>query len=594
MRRTSRCRDGTILWTSSNQAVATVDAASGVVAGVGLGTVQIRATADGVQGVANVTVGLVRVSSVSVTPANVTLMPSQTAQLSATPRDSAGTAIQGPALGGRSTAWTSSNTAAATVGTFGLVTGVAQGASTITATIGGTIGQAAITVSPLPTATQLSITTQPSASAPNDAAFPVQPVVQLKDVNGNNVSTAGIVISAAITAPGTGTLGGTVSAATDASGAATFTNLKITGTIGARTLTFSSGALTPATSSGVNVTPGAATQLVLTTPPPSTANSGQAFASPSALRLQDISGNNVLQAGVLVTTSVSPSAGVTLGGGSTTTDASGTATFGGLTLTGPAGGYTLTFSSGALTPAASGTITLSAGSGSKLSISTPPPASVPSGQAFGVAVQLLDGSNNPVAQAGVTVTAAISSGGPTLGGTTNVQTDASGVATFSNLTITGAIGASHPVVRRGRLHRGVVGSDKRHRWSAGGTGHGGAATLERAEWRLVLDVRQARRRKRQRSWRDIRRRFAQRRRRIARRQRSRHNRRRRPGNLQRPDDHGACRELLPQLQLWKRAGHSVRAGHADPRGRSKAGDSERSRWCGERRGVDGATVHPGT
>ena len=187
-------------------------------------------------------------------------------QLTAVARDSAFNPIIGTALGGRTTTWNSGTPAAATVSVTGLVTAVAQGVSTVSATIGGTAGTAQITVSPLPTASQLAITTQPSASAPNDASFAAQPVVQLKDINGNNVAAAGVVITAAITAPGTGTLGGTLSAITNAGGAATFTNLKITGTIGARTLTFTSGALTPATSSGINVTPGAATQLVMVTP----------------------------------------------------------------------------------------------------------------------------------------------------------------------------------------------------------------------------------------------------------------------------------------------------------------------------------------
>jgi uncharacterized protein YjdB len=65
-----------MLWTSSNQAIATVDAVTGVVTGVSLGNVQIRATSEGVQGGSNVTVDLVSVSSVSVTPPTATLTPS--------------------------------------------------------------------------------------------------------------------------------------------------------------------------------------------------------------------------------------------------------------------------------------------------------------------------------------------------------------------------------------------------------------------------------------------------------------------------------------------------------------------------------------
>src|SRR6185503_3558620 len=110
-------------------------------------------------------------------------------------------------------------------------------------------------------------------------------------------------------------------AVTNASGAATFSGLKITGTTGSRTLRFTAGALTPATSAAVNVLPGAATQLAIITQPPASANSGQAFSSASVVQLRDISGNNVSQAGVTLTAAVSPSAGVTLGGGSATTNA---------------------------------------------------------------------------------------------------------------------------------------------------------------------------------------------------------------------------------------------------------------------------------
>lgn len=430
-----------VVWTSSNQSVATVDQGTGLVTGVSQGSAQILATSEGVTGFATVSIDLVGVSSVSVVPATSTLMPGQQVPLAATPRDSAGNAIAGAALGGRTTTWLSLNTAVATVNTTGLVTAVAQGAANITATIGGTSGQAAITVSPLPGATQLAIITQPSATAQNDAAFSTQPVVQLKDASGTNVATAGVVVQAAI-ASGGGTLGGTLTATTNASGTAVFSDLKITGTIGARTLTFSSGALTPATSGTITLQPGVATQLALTTPPPSTANNGQVFSSASVVRLRDVSGNNVPQSGLAVSAAVSPSAGVTLSGGSATTDGTGAATFSALTLSGPAGNYTLTFSSGSLTPVTSGTIALSAGSGSKLTLTVQPSATVQSGVVFPAqpVVQLRDAANNPVAQAGVVVSVAILTGGGTLGGTTTATTNASGVATFSGLSISGTIG----------------------------------------------------------------------------------------------------------------------------------------------------------
>lgn len=431
-----------IIWTSAGQGIAVVDAVSGVVGGVSQGTVEIRATSEGVQGSATVTVGLVPVSSVAVTPVSPVVMPGQTVQLNAAPRDSAGTVIQGSALGNRPTTWTTSNASVATVNTSGLVTGVAVGNANISAAIGGTAGSSAVTVNPLPSASQLAVTTQPSATVQNDVVFPVQPVVQLRDANGNNVSTAGVSIQAAITAPGTGTLGGTATAVTNASGAATFTGLRITGTTGPRTLSFTSGSLTAATSSSINVQAGVPTQLVITAQPPATANSGQVFSTPAVVRLQDVSGNNVPQLGVTVTAAVTPSAGVTLGGGSATTDASGVATFGALSLTGAAGNYTLTFGSGSLTPATSASIALGAGSGSRVSVTVQPSATVQNGVPFPQqpVVQLVDASGNPVAQAGVTVVASIETGLPSLGGTQSAVTNSSGSAAFANLVITGQAG----------------------------------------------------------------------------------------------------------------------------------------------------------
>src|SRR2546425_9339443 len=55
-------------------------------------------------------------------------------------------------------------------------------------------------------------------------------------------------------------------------------------------------------------------------------------------------------------------------------------------------------------------------------------------------VELRDGLGNSVSQSGVTMTAAIATGGGTLGGTLTAITTAGGVATFTNLAITGTAG----------------------------------------------------------------------------------------------------------------------------------------------------------
>src|SRR2546429_1077444 len=90
------------------------------------------------------------------------------------------------------------------------------------------------------------------------------------------------------------------------------------------------------------------------------------------------------------------------------------------------------------------------------SITTQPSTTAQSGVAFAQqpVVQLRDASGNPVSQTGVTVTAAIASGGGTLGGTLTATTNGSGVASFTNLAITGAAGRSeeHTSELKSRLH----------------------------------------------------------------------------------------------------------------------------------------------
>lgn len=81
------------------------------------------------------------VATAVVAPGSATLLPAQTAQLAATTKDASGNQLNGRAL-----TWSSSNAAAATVDNNGLVTGVAAGAATISATSEGKTGSADVTV----------------------------------------------------------------------------------------------------------------------------------------------------------------------------------------------------------------------------------------------------------------------------------------------------------------------------------------------------------------------------------------------------------------------------------------------------------------
>jgi len=77
-------------------------------------------------------------------------------------------------------------------------------------------------------------------------------VVRIVDANGNTVTSSTVNVVVTI-ASGTGTLSGTTTVAAVA-GVATFTNLAITGTAGAFTLTFTPTGLTPVTSASITLT----------------------------------------------------------------------------------------------------------------------------------------------------------------------------------------------------------------------------------------------------------------------------------------------------------------------------------------------------
>src|SRR5205823_13181722 len=105
-------------------------------------------------------------------------------------------------------------------------------------------------------ATQVTLTTQPSATAQSGVAFAQQPVVQLRDGAGNPVSQSGVTVTAAI-ATGPGTLGGTLTATTTSGGTASFTNRSDERRAGDRTLSCTATGLTAGVSRTTRVGAGA-------------------------------------------------------------------------------------------------------------------------------------------------------------------------------------------------------------------------------------------------------------------------------------------------------------------------------------------------
>src|SRR5205823_5060126 len=123
-------------------AAATGNGSRGLLTGVAAGTATIAGTRDGVKGTSLVTVSNAPVATVTVAPATASILTNATVQLAVTLKDAGGNTLTG-----RTVVWSSSNTSMATVNSSsGLVTGVAAGTATITATSEGEGGSAAITV----------------------------------------------------------------------------------------------------------------------------------------------------------------------------------------------------------------------------------------------------------------------------------------------------------------------------------------------------------------------------------------------------------------------------------------------------------------
>lgn len=116
-----------VTWTSVNATIASV--VSGVVSGVSEGVTEVSAVVDGTPGTVTVSVTPQGIASVDVRPLVAQLLIGSTLQMTATPRSAAGT----PLLGRRVT-WSTSDSAVARVDSTGLVSALAGGDVTITAT----------------------------------------------------------------------------------------------------------------------------------------------------------------------------------------------------------------------------------------------------------------------------------------------------------------------------------------------------------------------------------------------------------------------------------------------------------------------------
>ncbi|MDQ2664785.1 MAG: Ig-like domain-containing protein, partial [Gemmatimonadota bacterium] len=273
-----------VTWTSTNAAVATVSAA-GVVTGVAPGSATITATSEGKSGTAALTVTAppgIPVNSVTVSPSTLSLVQGQTSPLTATPRDASNNVLTG-----RAVTWTSSNEAVATVSSTGVVTAVAPGSATITATSEGKSGTSAITVTAVPVGT---VTLTPSSASVGQGETTTL-TATVKDTNGltvtdrpvswassneavATVSQAGVVTGVA---PGTATITAT---SEGKSGTAALTVTAVP--VGTVTLAPSSASVEQGETTTLTATVKDANGLTVTDRPVSWASSDEAVATVSS------------------------------------------------------------------------------------------------------------------------------------------------------------------------------------------------------------------------------------------------------------------------------------------------------------------------
>jgi uncharacterized protein YjdB len=147
-------RDRKVVWASERESIATVSQ-SGVVIALAAGEVRIAASSAGKSASAVITVLARPVSLVRITPGSATISVGSSIPLLAEALDASGAIVVG-----RPVTWVSSNETIAIVSANGVVAGISPGSATITATIDGRAGTAAISVAPQPVA---SVTITPVA-----------------------------------------------------------------------------------------------------------------------------------------------------------------------------------------------------------------------------------------------------------------------------------------------------------------------------------------------------------------------------------------------------------------------------------------------
>lgn len=282
-------------------------------------------------------------------------------------------------------------------------------------------------------------------TAPVATAVPVVPAVLVKDASANPVPNAQVSFTA-LAGNGSAT---NATAATNSSGVASAGAWTLGTAVKTDTLIATAvGLVGPQVVFTANATPGPLAGLAVVTQPSDTAGYDSVFARQPVVRQVDQFGNTVKAPAITIAAAAPLSTDTLAGTLQATTDATGSATWTNLKLTGTVGQKQLRFTSGSFA-VNSQAFTLVAGSHPFLELTTPPSASVINGQAFPQQpVITLRQATGPVS--GLAVTVQLDACAPQtipLTGATTATTNPSGVAIFSALTLTGKVGSCSLIFR---------------------------------------------------------------------------------------------------------------------------------------------------
>jgi fibronectin-binding autotransporter adhesin len=300
------------------------------------------------------------VTSIDIAPADSTIIAVQDSVVfRPTAKDQSNQTVADFAL-----LWSLTDSTIGTVSSTGVFRGTARGQTRVIArTYKGVKDTALVTVS-LP-GTKLIVISGNAQTGVAGGTLP-QPVV-IEAQASDNLPVPGVVVTFV---PPPNTTPAQTTFTTNANGRITV-NVPVNTVVGASNFQFTAPGHTAASLTATAIA-GAPFKLAMTQQPSTTATSGTALATQPKVQLQDKFGNIAAVAGKTVLAALTTPAGRSLTGTvSVNTDASGIATYAGLTITGPSGATTLTFTHDTLTPATSSTITLSAGAPASLIAESP-------------------------------------------------------------------------------------------------------------------------------------------------------------------------------------------------------------------------------